>query len=102
MKTVYHSLLASNLPLREKTVDHMSNNAFILIVAGGETTAKVLTVITYYLLANRVILQRLRDELEEASSDGLPELKVLEQLPLLVSRPAFPASRLLECRLRLD
>lgn len=102
MKTIYHSLLASNLPPQEKTVEYMSDNAFILIVAGGETTARVLTGIFYYLLTNRNILQRLREELKQASSDGLPELNVLEQLPFLVRSHALSASRYPSAKLRVD
>ena len=84
--TIFHELLDSNLPQEEKTLHRLADEGEILIGAGSETTAKALTHITYYLLQNRDILERLQAELKEAIPT--PESQVswskLEQLPYLV------------------
>ena len=62
------------------------DEGFILVGAGGETTAQTLTVLTFHLLNNHEILLELRAELDRIMPD--PESSVpwqtLEQLPLLV------------------
>lgn len=85
--TIYHEILSSNLPEEEKHLNRLAQEAFTLVVAGGETTARTLTVATYYTLATEGVLPRLRAELEETMPDPcvVVEAKVLEGLPWLVS-----------------
>ncbi|KAF2630917.1 putative flavonoid 3-hydroxylase [Macroventuria anomochaeta] len=85
--TIFQSCLKSrHLDADEKKLDRLAQEAFTIIVAGGETTARVLTTATFYMVEHkeRVIL-RLRDELRSISSDFSKELslKALEQLPWL-------------------
>ena len=82
-KTIFHGILHSNIPASEKTVERLSDEAFVLIVAGGETTARVLTVITAYLLQDKSLLLRLRKELDKAMESGLPSSQKLEEIPLM-------------------
>ena len=50
--TIFHTLLHSELPAHEKGLNRLSDEAFVLIIAGTESTANVLTVLTYHLLNN--------------------------------------------------
>lgn len=62
--SIISSLLSSpTLPPAEKLSPRIHSEATMLILAGTESTAKVLTVTTYHLLANPLILSRLRAEL---------------------------------------
>ena len=82
---MFQSMLLSNyLPPAEKRRNRIAQEAFTIIVAGGETTARVLTTAIYHLLANRdIALNRLRDELNSTivDPDVRIEVRTLEQLP---------------------
>ena len=84
--TIFHELLDSNLPSSEKTLDRLADEGEILIGAGSESTSMTLSHISFYLLQNRTVLERLRAELREALPNpktNIPWSK-LEQLPYLV------------------
>ena len=89
--TVFHDILDSDLPDREKTVERLWQEAQVICIAGTETTAWALSVITFYLLTNPDIMQRLREELETAIPDisARVEIKKLEQLRYLVCLPTW-------------
>lgn len=99
--SVFESILASKgLSPKEKEPDRLAQEGFVVLVAGGETTARVLTTATYHLLANRgCALQRLKDELTTimVEPDTQVAVKDLEQLPWLVCiySPPLPA----ECQI---
>lgn len=59
----------------------------IIVSAGTETTSWCLSVITFHLLSNPAILEKLRQELEEAIPDPekLVPVEKLEQLPYLTA-----------------
>ncbi|KAL8885902.1 MAG: hypothetical protein Q9215_006310 [Flavoplaca cf. flavocitrina] len=80
-----HQILESNLASSEKTAERMSQEAFSIIAAGGETVARTLTTMTYYLITNPPILAKLRQELQSAQPDPMNPLpfQELEQLPWL-------------------
>lgn len=82
-------ILESNLAASEKTAERMGQEAFSIIAAGGETVARTLTTMTYYLITNPPILAKLRRELQSAQSGPLTPLQFqeLEQLPWLVRPP---------------
>jgi cytochrome P450 len=70
------------------------DEGFILVGAGGETTAQTLAVLTFHLLNNPLVLRKLRAELDSAMPDPERQLpwQQLEQLPYLVcifSQPTF-------------
>lgn len=87
--TIFNSILSSSsLSPEEKSTNRIAQEGFVIVVAGGETTARVLTMITFHLLANRdSALLRLRKELTAAMPDesARVDIKTLEQLPWLVS-----------------
>lgn len=85
--TIFQAVLDSDLPADEKAADRLQDEGQTLVGAGSETTAKVLTLITFYLSRDKRLLQTLRDELKtvpsETAQGGL--LRRLERLPYLVS-----------------
>jgi cytochrome P450 len=83
--TLFHALLDSRLPAEEKQPGRLSQEVFTVISAGGETTAKNLTTLTFHLLNNPNKLQRLRDELNQLDPDGTASLVEYETMPYLVS-----------------
>ena len=64
--TVFQALLDSDLPKEEKSLDRLQDEGQTLVGAGSETTAKSLSIITFYLLQDKKKLQRLREELRNA------------------------------------
>lgn len=93
--TIFQAILDSDLPPHEKLPQRLADEAIVVVSAGTETTARVLTVVTFFLYFQPAYLQKLRTELEGLISelsdsvgfsrnDPLP-LSRLEQLPYLVS-----------------
>lgn len=85
-KTIFEELRDSDLPAQEKTIERLMDEGFILVGAGGETTAQTLTVLTFHILNNREIFLELRAELDKIMPDPASSVpwQILEQLPLLV------------------
>ncbi|RAK87019.1 cytochrome P450 [Aspergillus costaricaensis CBS 115574] len=86
--TIFHDLIANpNLPVSEKSVERLAQEAKIVVGAGTETTAWALSVITYFLLKQPDTLSRLRAELVSSISDPIAPvgIEVLEQLPYLTA-----------------
>nr|POE87787.1 trichodiene oxygenase [Quercus suber] len=82
-KTLFDGIMQSTLPPSEKSVERLSDESFVLLVAGGETTARVMTVIIAQLIENSSLLARLREELDSVMEKELPPSRILEELPLL-------------------
>ncbi|KAL1607860.1 hypothetical protein SLS60_002798 [Paraconiothyrium brasiliense] len=82
--TIFEALLSDDLPPKEKTLERMTDESFVIIGAGLETTSRYLTNITTHLLLNPNCLARLRAELRVAmaSPGDCPPSIVLENLPL--------------------
>lgn len=89
-KTIFEELRDSDLPPQEKTIERLMDEGFILVGAGGETTAQTLAVLSFHLLNNPPVLGKLRAELDGIMPD--PKLSAswqqLEQLPYLVRMPS--------------
>ena len=84
-ETIFDAILASDAPPSDLTNVALCGEALIIIGAGTVTTASVLTVGTYHLLADPLILQKLTTELKQAIPDPsvATPLRELEQLPYL-------------------
>jgi cytochrome P450 len=95
--TIFHQILDSKLPDPEKTVARLTDEGFVMVVAGGETTSKVLTVLLYFLLANPEWLGKVREELDNAMPNPklLSSWQKLEALPCLVRLPDMLSDQLL-------
>ena len=85
--TLFHALLASDLPEDEKRPKRMAHEGFEILLAGSDTTARTMGIAVYHLLANKEIALRLRAELETVmpNPQDIVELRTLEALPWLVS-----------------
>ncbi|KAK0384864.1 hypothetical protein NLU13_7342 [Sarocladium strictum] len=70
------------LPPEEKTVHRLTGEGFIFLMAGTETTAATLTVITYHLLSQPKIYARLMESLGGLEPSNLKWTE-LEQRPYL-------------------
>ncbi|KAK5989403.1 N-acetyltryptophan 6-hydroxylase ivoC [Cladobotryum mycophilum] len=83
--TVFLSMLQSDLPASEKDTDRLAAEAQTLFLGGTDTTAATLNSVTYHLLDNPDIYNKLRAELltEVADATSLPAWEVLEKLPYL-------------------
>jgi len=83
--TIFHELLESDLPPKEKSVDRLADEAQLMIGAGLETTAWALTVTSFHLINGPAVLKKLRVELEAATPNVNAELDSLslEKLPYL-------------------
>lgn len=83
--TLFNALVESSLPPEEKAATRLSQEVFTVIAAGGETTAKNLSTITFHLLNNPEKLEKLREELNRLDPDGTASLVEYEAMPYLVS-----------------
>jgi cytochrome P450 len=86
--TLFEVIDNSKLPEEDKSAPRLVDEAVGIIVAGSETTAKILTRTAYELMSNPSVLTRAREELAHASLQlGKPQLEFvdLEKLPYLAS-----------------
>ena len=86
-RTIFETILSSSLPPPEKSIDRLTDGAFVMIAAGGETTAKALTNALYHLLANPKWLVQVLKELDALipKVNQLPSWSELEKLPTLTA-----------------
>lgn len=87
--TIFQALLDSDLPPEEKSADRLQDEAQTLVGAGSETTAKTLTIVTFYLVQNKPMLEKLRQELSTVdlkSHSAQDVLSEVERLPYMVSK----------------
>ncbi|KAJ0125283.1 hypothetical protein J7T55_006628 [Diaporthe amygdali] len=76
-QSVFHSLLRSDMPPAELSDMRLSADAMALLAAGTATTSSVLTLISFYIISEPRIRNRLRDELGVAMA-GVPPGKLLQ------------------------
>ncbi|KAE9374072.1 cytochrome P450 [Stipitochalara longipes BDJ] len=80
---VFNEILNSTvLPEEEKSMYRLSGEGFVFLVAGTETTAAILTVMTFHLLHQPKIYARLMKDLEGIDPSNLKWAQ-LEQRPYL-------------------
>lgn len=86
-KTLFHSIEQSALPPHEKIPLRLVHEGLTVLFAGAETGARLLTHTFYHLLDNPDVLKNVKNEIDNAigESSKLPDVKVLEGLPWLVS-----------------
>ncbi|KAI1760614.1 cytochrome P450 [Hypoxylon sp. FL1150] len=87
--TIFHAILDSKLPAHEKTVERLSDDAQVVVMAGTLTTASTLELIIFWLLTQPKTLQSLKKELCTAMPSvndvGKVSLATLESLPYLTA-----------------
>lgn len=86
-RTIFMEILGSSLPPEEKSVGRLNAEAFLVLGAGTDPTTRNLTVTLYYLLADKELLEHVREELKTIAPRPDSPLTVagLEALPLFVS-----------------
>ena len=67
--TILFEMLRSDLPPEDKQLRRLNEEAQLLVAARLTTTAWALTNISFHIIANPMIYQRLRDELQTAPRD---------------------------------
>ncbi|TVY90608.1 Cyrochrome P450 monooxygenase, partial [Lachnellula willkommii] len=84
-RTIFQSLLDSNLPPEDKTVERLRQEGQLLLGAGSDTVANTLSITTFHLVDNPEKMLKLARELEKAMPDPNEpaELTLVEQLPYL-------------------
>lgn len=82
--TVFTEIMKAQLPPSEMTTKRLADEAAGIVGAALETTKWTLSVITYYVLSDPEVLNRLRKELKEARADRL-SIPDLEKLPYLMA-----------------
>ncbi|EHK96787.1 putative Trichodiene oxygenase [Glarea lozoyensis 74030] len=103
-RTIFHEILKSDsLPAADRDVEYLWQEGQNFLGAGSDTVAFVLTMATYYLLADTKKAEKLREELRVARADKDTELRVvaLMKLPYLtgVVNEALRLSYGTSCRL---
>lgn len=97
------SILAADLPPEQRSFIRVFGDCRSVVLAGNETTATVLTSITYHVLSNPEISARLLAELTEARNLKAARLEYhdIRNLPYLtaVINEAFRTSNLVTGRL---
>lgn len=83
--TFFHDVLDSNLPPEEKSAERLAQEIQVVIGAGAETGAKMLSWTMYYLLENPEKLEKLREELNRLDPDRTATAVDLEKMPYVVS-----------------
>ncbi|KAH8594643.1 cytochrome P450 monooxygenase [Bisporella sp. PMI_857] len=78
--TIFHDILRSNLRPEEKQLERLWQEGQTVVVAGTETTAWALAVITFHLLQHPPMLRKLREELLASKVTTSTEM---EKLPYL-------------------
>lgn len=88
--TIFHAIKDSDLPPEEKSLNRLLGEAFVLVGAGTETTARTLSVLHFYILSNPTIYERLIQELRKAMPkvDSHITIEQAQHMPYLV-RPAY-------------
>ena len=84
--TIFYDVLTNpQVRPQEKETDHLQDEAQTVIGAGTVTTGHILSILTYYIVDNPTIRERLQAELESLmqQTDGKPKWAQLEHLPYL-------------------
>ncbi|OAL69761.1 hypothetical protein A7D00_5800 [Trichophyton violaceum] len=84
-RNIFHALCDPAVPEKEKEIERLTEEGLGVLAAGTETTARTLTVGTYYLYYDKSVLHKLRQELKEVmpKPDSSITWAQLEKLPYL-------------------
>jgi cytochrome P450 len=84
-KTIFHELVESDLPAREKDFTRLVEEGQLVLTAGAMTTSYHLKSTVYFILADKNIHRKLKEDLTKAipNPQDLPAAHELERLPYL-------------------
>ena len=83
---LFHWIINSDMPESELADERLAKEAQVILSAGSTSTARTLSHITYYILANPHMRSRLQEELSEIMvgwPDKVPSWVDLEGVPYL-------------------
>ena len=85
-KTIFDALSDSSVPPKERTRRRFEDEGLLVLLAGTETTARVLATAAFYIYQNKALVTKLREELRPVMPTPTtePSWTQLEQLPYLV------------------
>lgn len=85
--TIINRILSSKIPDSEKEVTRVTEEAYVILIAGTDTTAGTMAAICYLLLTKPEILNKVKDELRAVIPDAekLPSCADVNSLTYLVS-----------------
>lgn len=86
MTSLFHHVVASDMPESEKNEDRLVKEAALLLSGGTFTSSRTMGVAAYRVLSNPDLRERLAAELKEPMADWpekVPKWADLEKLPLL-------------------
>lgn len=84
--SLFHHIFNSEMPTSELSIERLTREAQVILVAGSLTITRTLSSITYYILANKHIRSTLREELRDVMAqypEKKPSWADLEKLPYL-------------------
>ena len=84
--TMFHALTAPEVPLEERSLQRLEDEGLVLFAAGTETTATTLSIALFYILNDKSVHSKLREELDQAipTAHHPTTWRELEKLPYLV------------------
>ena len=91
-KTIFDALSDSSVPPKERTRRLLEDEGLLVLLAGTETTARVLATAAFYIYQNKALVTKLRKELRPVMPTPTtePSWTQLEQLPYLVRTSCGP------------
>ncbi|CAA9961297.1 Benzoate 4-monooxygenase cytochrome P450 [Pyrenophora teres f. maculata] len=86
-RTLFDALANPEIPVQERTLERMKNESAVVLLAGLDTTARFLMVMTAYLVEFPDVLAKLREEMRGLEEKGVekPSWTQLEGLPYLTA-----------------
>lgn len=87
-ETIFYDVLTNDaVRPQEKETDHLQDEAQTIIAAGTVTTGHILAILSFYLINNPTVLERLQTELGDLMSKTgpFPKWQQIEQLPYLTA-----------------
>ncbi len=85
-KTIFDALSDPSVPLEERSPRRLEDEGLLVLLAGVETTTRVLALAVFYIYQNKLLITKLREELRPVMPTPTTEASwtQLEQLPYLV------------------
>ncbi|KAE8153238.1 cytochrome P450 [Aspergillus avenaceus] len=86
-KTIFDYICDPAIPPEERSLARVKDEAFIFLLAGTESTARVLTTGAFWIYRDRSLLQKVRDELKPIMPEPTTRVPLtqLEKLPYLTA-----------------
>ncbi|KAL8869024.1 MAG: hypothetical protein Q9198_007995 [Flavoplaca austrocitrina] len=84
---LFEHIHSSGFPVHEKSIHRLTQEGFSVVVAGGETSARILAYGIFYILTHPQVLRQMQHELDATMPDAskIPPIRVLEDLPYLTA-----------------